>query len=56
MMKRTFLIIQKKKFSLAWWLFVDTYLWDTNKNKDEGDMKSIISYIPGILGTVGFFL
>ncbi|KAG4103876.1 hypothetical protein H8356DRAFT_1029762 [Neocallimastix lanati (nom. inval.)] len=41
-------------FGTAWWLFIDTYIWDINKNEDNGDMQSIVSYIPGILGTVGF--
>ncbi|KAG4107057.1 hypothetical protein H8356DRAFT_1286353 [Neocallimastix lanati (nom. inval.)] len=41
-------------FGAGWWLFIDTYIWDVNKNKENGDMRSIVSYIPGILGTVGF--
>ena len=45
-----------KKFGAAWWLFADTYIWDKRKNQFEGDMNSIVSYIPGILGTIGFFL
>ncbi|OUM60279.1 hypothetical protein PIROE2DRAFT_13995 [Piromyces sp. E2] len=44
---------KEKEFGLAWWLFIDTYLWDSNKNQNAGDMKSIVSFIPGILGTVG---
>ncbi|ORX82380.1 hypothetical protein BCR32DRAFT_292692 [Anaeromyces robustus] len=41
-------------FGAAWWLFIDTYIWDKNKNQFNGDMNSIISFISGILGTVGF--
>ncbi|ORX53327.1 hypothetical protein BCR36DRAFT_349148 [Piromyces finnis] len=42
-------------FGLAWWLFIDICIWDKNRNNNKGDMKSIVSFIPGILGTVGFF-
>jgi len=47
-------------FGAGWWLLIDIIVYFNNigkpKDKDPNDAITFLTFLPGIIGTIGFFL